>query len=114
MFQILEHCTMNRQEKVLSEIGLRLKKLREDAGYTSYENFAIQHELSRMQYWRMENGKVNVTIKSLLTVLDIHSVTIEEFFRISPAMGMPVRSNALIAAEKNYSYASKAKRKKRK
>jgi hypothetical protein len=39
-------------------------------------------------------------------------ISIEEFFRISPAMGMPVRGNALIAAEKNYSYASKAKRKK--
>jgi transcriptional regulator with XRE-family HTH domain len=110
MLRIKEFSGMNREEKVLKEIGARLKKLREDAGYSSYENFAIQHELSRMQYWRMENGKVNLTIKSLLTVLNIHRISIEDFF-LTPKDSVYVskKSSLLIAAEKKATY--KARRK---
>lgn len=102
---------MNRDEKVLQEIGQRLKKLREDAGYTSYENFAIQHELSRMQYWRMENGKVNITIRSLITVLDIHKISIEEFFTLRPVVNYLKKKSVLrIAAEKTAAYRGRKKR----
>lgn len=90
---------MNRNEKVLQEIGQRLKKLREEAGYTSYENFAIQHDLSRMQYWRMENGKVNITIKSLVTVLDIHRISIEDFFSLSKLSSARHKPQLSVAAE---------------
>jgi transcriptional regulator with XRE-family HTH domain len=71
---------MNSEEKLLKEIGARLKKLRVKKGYNSYESFAIDFDLSRMQYWRMENGKTNLTIRSLLKLLDIHNINIEDFF----------------------------------
>lgn len=64
----------------LEQIGERLAELRKELGYTSYETFAYDHEIPRMQYWRMEKGKVNITIKSLLKILSIHQVSLVEFF----------------------------------
>jgi transcriptional regulator with XRE-family HTH domain len=64
----------------LQQIGERLAELRKEAGYTSYESFAYDHELPRMQYWRIEKGKVNLTIKSLLKILAIHKIGITDFF----------------------------------
>ena len=73
---------MKSDEKILKEIGERFKKLRIAKGYTSYESFAVDNDLSRMQYWRMENGISNITIKSLTRILNIHNITIEDFFEI--------------------------------
>lgn len=72
---------MKTDVQVLKEIGVRLKKLRIAKGYKSYESFAVDNDLSRMQYWRMEGGLTNITIKSLNRILRIHGITIEEFFK---------------------------------
>lgn len=61
-------------------IGARLKDLRVKKGFTSHETFALNHGLPKTQYWRMEKGNVNMTLRSLSTVLAIHNLTIEEFF----------------------------------
>ena len=63
----------------IERIASKLKRLRLQKGYTSYETFAYDHELPRVQYWRMEIG-TNFTIKNLLKILDIHQISIEEFF----------------------------------
>lgn len=62
------------------KISRKLEKLRIEKGYTSYENFAIEHGISRMQYWRMEKG-TNFTFESLLKILDAHGIGLEEFFK---------------------------------
>ena len=62
-----------------NSIGQRLKSLRIDAGYKSYEVFAWENNLSRIQYWKMEKG-TNCTLKSLFKVLKIHKLTYKEFF----------------------------------
>jgi len=62
------------------EISKKLKELRIEKGYTSYENFAIENGISRMQYWRMEQGS-NFTFQSLLKILDGHQVSLSEFFK---------------------------------
>jgi hypothetical protein len=62
-----------------NSIGQRLKSLRIDAGYKSYEVFACENNLSRIQYWKMEKG-TNCTLKSLFKVLKIHNLTYKEFF----------------------------------
>lgn len=62
------------------QIGERLKQLRKDKGYTSYESFAIDNGLHRMLYWRLEKG-TNFTITSFLKVLDAHQMTFTEFFK---------------------------------
>ena len=73
-----------KNEKILDpriiEISKKLKELRIEKGYTSYENFAIEHGISRMQYWRMEQGS-NFTFQSLLKILDGHQVSLSEFFQ---------------------------------
>lgn len=61
------------------QIACKLKQLRKRNGYSSYEAFALDNNLDRKQYWRMENG-TNFTISSLLKILDIHKITLKEFF----------------------------------
>ncbi len=70
---------MKSEEELLKAIGERLKEVRVQNGYTSYEDFALEHGLGRMQYWRMEKG-VNLTMKSLIRVLTIHEMSLQEFF----------------------------------
>lgn len=60
-------------------ISLKIKELRLKKGYTSYENFALDNNLDRKQYWRIENG-ANITIKTLIKILTIHNITICDFF----------------------------------
>ncbi|MCI2230311.1 helix-turn-helix domain-containing protein [Polaribacter sp. MSW13] len=61
------------------KVAQKLKKIRIEKGYTSYENFAIDKGIKRMQYWRMETG-ANFTFKSLLKILDAHEMSLAEFF----------------------------------
>lgn len=70
-------------EEVLGAIGRRLVHLRKQAGYSSYETFAFDHQMARQQYWRMERGE-NISIKSLLKVLNVHKISIEDFFQLDP------------------------------
>lgn len=71
---------MKTDEEVLKEIGEKLRQLRIKNGYKSYESFAIENNLSRMQYWRIEKGQTNITIKSLKKILDIYKMSITDFF----------------------------------
>jgi transcriptional regulator with XRE-family HTH domain len=64
----------------LTKIGEKIKELRINAGFSSYETFAVEHNLERKQYWRVESGK-NLTFKTLFNVLDIHGISPEDFFR---------------------------------
>lgn len=67
-------------EEILKMIGEKLRRLRLEKGFTSYETFAFEYDVPRMQYWRMEKGKTNITVKSLKRVLDIHNMSFSEFF----------------------------------
>ncbi|MFN3342290.1 MAG: helix-turn-helix domain-containing protein [Flavobacteriales bacterium] len=71
---------MLNESKELRKIGERLEKLRIKKGYNSYESFAVDNGLSRMQYWRMEKGKTNMTFRSLIVILKIHKISLEDFF----------------------------------
>lgn len=64
-------------------ICAKIKKLRIDAGHSNYENFAFENNLSRMQYFRLEKG-ANFTLETLYKVLDIHQITLTEFFEDIP------------------------------
>lgn len=67
------------QEKNTKKIAEKVKQLRIDKGYSSYENFAYENDLSRVQYWRLERG-TNFTINYFLRVLEIHKLSLSEFF----------------------------------
>lgn len=60
-------------------IAERIKKLRIDAGYSNYEEFAWEHNIGRMQYWNMEKGS-NITMITLFKIVDAHKITLSEFF----------------------------------
>jgi transcriptional regulator with XRE-family HTH domain len=66
---------------ILEKIGARLTELRKKKGYSSHEDFAYDYDIPRVQYWRIEKGKTNLTIRSLCKLLAIHNLTVEEFFR---------------------------------
>jgi hypothetical protein len=70
-------------EKQIRDIGLQLRALRKAAGYSSYADFAWAHDLPKTQYGRMENG-ANCTFKSLQKVLDIHGLSLQDFFSLIP------------------------------
>lgn len=71
---------MQKDEDIIVSIGKRLRELRKAKGYSSYENFAFDHDIPRMQYWRLEKGKTNVTIKTLEKILKIYKMSFKEFF----------------------------------
>jgi hypothetical protein len=62
------------------KIGEKLQSLRKAKGYTSYENFAWDNDLPRVQYWRMEKG-TNFRFTTFLQILDVHGLTLEQFFK---------------------------------
>lgn len=63
----------------LIAIGKQIKQLRVEMGYSSAEIFAYEHNLNRVSYWRMEKG-CNITMSSLLKILDIHRISLSDFF----------------------------------
>lgn len=71
-------------DKVLAEIGVQLAEMREKKGYSTIKEFATAHDLPEIQYWRIEKGKANITIKSLAKILAIHKVSIQDFFCLIP------------------------------
>jgi|TARA_B000000557_G_scaffold99305_1_gene80504 hypothetical protein len=73
---------MSSEEKfdiLKKSIGSKVKELRKKAGYKSYEVFAWDNRISRIQYWKMEKG-TNCTLKSLHKVLSIHDIQMKDFF----------------------------------
>lgn len=66
----------------LKTIGAKLKHLREEGQFEGgYVGFAIHHaDMQPKQYWKLEAGTANFTIKTLLRVLKVHKMTLEEFF----------------------------------
>ncbi|MEM9077264.1 MAG: helix-turn-helix transcriptional regulator [Bacteroidota bacterium] len=72
--------TQKELDPRIQVIAKKLERIRVEKGYSSYENFAIEFGISRMQYWRMEKG-TNFTFTSLLKILDAHKMTLSEFFK---------------------------------
>ncbi len=64
----------------IQQIADRVRQIRKSRGYVSYDYFAWENQIPRVQYWRMEKG-TNFTIKNLLRVLDAHDMSLEEFFK---------------------------------
>lgn len=66
-------------EKALKQIGERIKQLRQERGYTSYEYFAYEHDIARSQFGRYEKGE-DLRFSSLVKVINAFGISIEEFF----------------------------------
>jgi len=71
--------TLKKIDPRMEQIGAKIKQLRIDKGYTNYEHMAWDSGIGRMQYWRLEKG-ANFTISSLFKVLDMHGISLADFF----------------------------------
>lgn len=67
------------EDSRLAEIGNRIRALRKANTNLSAEDFANEKGFDRVQYSRIENG-ANITMKTLLKVVDAHNMTLKEFF----------------------------------
>lgn len=75
----MEQKENNIEDKRLIAIGKLIKQLRIEMGYSSAEIFAYEKNINRISYWRIEKGS-NITLNSLLKILDIHQISLSEFF----------------------------------
>jgi transcriptional regulator with XRE-family HTH domain len=75
-----------KEDEIFTQLSDSLARifteLRKSKGYTSSETFAFDHEFPRVQYWRVETGRTNITIKTLARLLLIHNLTLEEFLTL--------------------------------
>jgi hypothetical protein len=69
-------------ENLLKRIGCGLSYLRVNKGYPTIKEFTLNHGLPSIQYWRIEKGKANITLKTLMTLLAIHGITVDDFFTL--------------------------------
>jgi transcriptional regulator with XRE-family HTH domain len=73
--------SITEEEKiVLKKIGERLKKYRKEAGYSNYEYFAYENNISRPQYGKYEAG-ANIQLNTLIRILNHLNVSLEDFFK---------------------------------
>jgi transcriptional regulator with XRE-family HTH domain len=78
---IIPKKTITEEEKIiLKKVGERLKQLRKEAGYTSYEYFAYENNISRPQYGKYEAG-ANIQLNTLIRILRALDTNLEEFFK---------------------------------
>lgn len=66
-------------DEELQKLGARIKALRLEKGYSNYEHFAYEHNISRAQFGRYEKGQ-DIRFSSLIKVINAFEMTIEEFF----------------------------------
>ena len=66
-------------EATLKKLGERIKQLRKNKGYTSYEYFAYEHNISRAQVGRYEKGQ-DLRISSLVKLVNALEISLSEFF----------------------------------
>lgn len=66
-------------EETLKKLGDRIKSLRIKKGYTSYEYFAYEHNISRAQFGRYERGE-DLRFSTLLRIVSAFEMTLEDFF----------------------------------
>lgn len=66
-------------ENQIVNLGNRIKELRKKKGFTNYEFFAYENKIGRSQYGQYEKG-ADMRFTSLLRLLEIHGISLKEFF----------------------------------
>lgn len=68
-----------RTQLVVKRIGKRLREIRK-ARELSQELLAYKAGLERAYYWKLENGRMNVTVETLVRVADVLKVDVSVLF----------------------------------
>ena len=69
---------MIKNKDIALDIGKAIKVMRIKSGSKSYEKFAVDNSLSKIQYFKMEKG-TNFTLNSLLKILEVHDIDFYTF-----------------------------------
>ena len=64
----------------ISKLGARIKSLRIKQGYVSAEKFALEHDLSRVQMGRWEQGK-NIRVETVFKLAEAFGITSSELLK---------------------------------
>lgn len=68
-------------DKFLLNVGKRIKKMRKEKGFSSYELFAYDIEISRSGMSNYEAGNFSdIQLRTLLKIIDGLGMTAKEFF----------------------------------
>lgn len=67
------------KEEDLRKLAKRIRELRQEKGYTNYENFAYVSDLPRAQYGRYEKGE-DLRYSSLMKVIRALGISVKDFF----------------------------------
>jgi len=74
-----KHSEQEELDPRIIKVAEKLRELRIKKGYSNHEYFAWDNKINRVQYWKVEKGS-NITMKTLLKILDIHGISISDFF----------------------------------
>lgn len=67
-------------EHQIKNLGARIKQLIIAKGYTNAEFFAYDHKINRSQYGKYERSE-DLRFSSLVRIIQIHNLTLPEFFK---------------------------------
>lgn len=68
-------------KELLKVIGKRLAKKRKELGYNNSDDFAYESGLNRSQYGKYEAGSQDIRITTLIKILRVLEMSIEELFK---------------------------------
>ena len=63
----------------IESLAKRLKEVRKERGFSNYEQFAFENEISRAQYGRYEKGH-DMRFSSLIKILKAMDISLKDFF----------------------------------
>ena len=69
----------NISNPTLKNLGNRIKQLRIQKGYSSYEYFAYEKDISRAQFGRYERGE-DIRFSTLLRIIKAFDMDVKDFF----------------------------------
>lgn len=70
-----------KNEKLLKQIAVRLKELREEKDLTQAEVYA---DTDNIHIARIEQGKVNISVSTLDELCKYYKISLEDFFKGIP------------------------------
>ncbi len=69
-----------QQHRALIQLGLNIRRIREESTKFSQDTLALEVDLSENQIRRIEKGQTNPTVKSLLKIAKALKVDIKDLF----------------------------------
>lgn len=72
---------MDENKKAIVNLGLTIRKIREESTDFSQDKLALEVDLSENQIRRIERGQTNPTIKTLLKIAKALKVDIKDLFK---------------------------------